>query len=254
MKKIYAKALIIIMLVFTTSISIQAQQWMVGDMINDTVKYMTVYPLAPIEDSSCYDIGQYDVLWAWQPSTDPGFDYGFVIDQLVSSDTVEIEPNGTVYQGDSIWLTDLNVERRISFHAPDGHITLRFFAVGEVTVPNISVPCTPADSLWANTQLICQIYTWFDYGCTTQSNPLSIEESSNSNVNIFYPNSQNGFILSVRSIDPIDNIILFDCNGRILKNSSKNEIEASELASGIYFVNITLESGKTHFDKFAIVK
>jgi hypothetical protein len=259
MKKIYAKALIIIMLVFTTSISIQAQQWMVGDMVDDTLKYLTIIPLEVDSGVSCYDLDTPDGYFAFYTCPDPGIDYGFVIEELTSSDTVEITPTGVVEQGDTVWCTELPlwniIERKVYFHEADGFIRLRFFAIGEVTEPDIEVPCQPADSLWMQTLTVCNAYYWMNYLCTTVADPLSINDLNLEDLGISYPSSGNSYVLSLSSSEEISRMLIYDMQGKIVAySSSMSSINCNALNAGSYVVAIELDNGSLLREKFILNK
>ena len=72
MKKIYIKLLFITTLIFGLNTNSTAQNWMVGDAINDTIKYLQWTSLAVDSAVSCSDLGQDDFHFAFQPNTDPG--------------------------------------------------------------------------------------------------------------------------------------------------------------------------------------
>lgn len=259
MKNIYAKALIITTLIISTSISSHAQQWMVGDMINDTLKYLTIIPLAVDSNTSCYDLDTPDGYFAFYTCPDPGIDYGFVVEELISSDTVEITPSGVVEQGDTVWCTELPlwtiIERKVYFHAADGFIRLRFFAVGEVTQPDVEVPCQPADSLWMQTLTVCNVYYWMNYNCTTVSNPLSINDLKLADLEITYPTSSNSYFLSLGASEGISRMYIYDMQGkRVAESSSVSSIDCNNLNAGSYIVTIELDNGNSLRKKFILTK
>ena len=227
MKIFYAKALIIITLLFTASITSNAQQWMVGSTLNDTLKYLKILPLSIDSATSCYDTGVPDAHFKWETCPDPGVDYGFVVQEITSSDTIEITPSGVMAVGDTVWCTEeplwVIIDRKVYFHEPDGYILLRFFAVGEVTMPDVIVPCLPADSLWISDLLICnELYSTF-FNCTTVSNPLSIEDITLDDFHISYPSTGNGYQLSIGSSEGIACILIYDMQGKIVANSAALE-------------------------------
>jgi hypothetical protein len=259
MKKIYAKSLIIIALIITTSISSQAQQWMVGDMVNDTLKYLTIIPLAVDSNTNCYDLDTPDGYFAFYTCPDPGIDYGFVVEELTSSDTVEITPSGVVEQGDTVWCTELPlwtiIERKVYFHEADGLIRLRFFAVGEVTEADVEVPCQPADSLWMQTLPVCNAYYWMNYNCITVSNPLSVGDLSIDDLAITYPSSGNSYVLSLGSPEGISRMYIYDMQGKkVAQSSSTGSINCSVLNAGTYIVAIELDNGNSLRKKFILNK
>jgi len=259
MKKIYAKSLIIITLLIATSISSQAQQWMVGDMVNDTLKYLTIIPLSVDSATSCYDIDQPDGYFAFYTCPDPGIDYGFVVEELTSSDTVEITPSGVVEQGDTVWCTELPlwniIERKVYFHEADGLIRLRFFAIGEVTEADVEVPCQPADSLWMQTLPLCNAYYWMDYNCTTVSNPLNVNDLSIEDLAITYPSSGNSYLLSIGSTEGIAHMYIYDMQGKkVAQSPSTSSINCSVLNTGTYIIAIEFDNGNSLRNKFVINK
>lgn len=261
MKYLYSKLLIIVTLLIGSSINSQAQDWMVGDVINDTIKYLLFEPMPLYDSTSCYDNDTPDGYFAFHTCPDPGIDYGYVVEELVSSDTVEITPGGVIELGDTIWCTELPlwviIERKIYFHNPDGHMKLRFFAVGEVTMPDVGVFCQPADSMWMQQLAVCNNLWWYDYphACTTFSNPLGIEDISLNELNILYPSRLNSYTLSSESDENIRQMRIYDIQGRVVAESSlSNSVDCSVLNSGSYIVSIELESGNILKKKFMLTK
>lgn len=258
MKNIYSKILIITILLIGINKISTAQDWMVGDMIDDTLSYLTVQPTAPNEFISCYDIGTSDFYFNWPMSADPGIDMGFVVSSITSSDSVEISPDGHVEEGDTIWLVDdpywIATERNISFHNADGAMTLRFFAIGVVTMPDIAVPCQPADSMWMNSLAVCNNYTWTGWGaCTTMPNPLGVDDLSMSDLGITYPTRLNGYTLTSTSED-ISKLEVYDIQGKKIAESLENAIDCSNLNSGTYILSVGFDTGNAIREKFILIK
>lgn len=259
MKKVYAKLLIVTSLFLGFSGNILAQNWMVGDAVNDTVKYLKIHPLSVDSVTSCYDTGSPDAWFTFETCPDPGITYGFVVTELTSSDTVEITPDGPVELGDTVWCDNqplwVILERKVYFHEADGYITLTFFAIGEVTMPDVEVPCLPADSLWMQTLPVCNAYYWMNFGCTTVSNPLSIDNNSIDDLNIDYPGQRNAYNLTVEFGVACEAIRVYDMQGRIVAETrSANSLDCNELNSGTYVVSIELSSGKVQRQKFVLSK
>lgn len=258
MKNIYTKLLIIFTLMFGMKNVSNAQNWMVGDIINDTLSYLIAQPTAPNDSTSCYDTGTSDFYFNWPMCADPGIDMGFVVASITSSDSVEISPNGHVEEGDTIWLIDdpywIATQRDISFHNADGAITLRFFAIGEVTMPDIEVPCQPADSMWMSTQAVCNNYTWTGWGaCTTMPNPLGIDNLSMSDLGIIYPSRLNGYNLTSTSED-ISKLEVYDIQGKKITESHGNSIDCSNINSGTYILSVSFKTENAIREKFMLIK
>lgn len=259
MKKLYTKLLIITTLLIGMAGATQAQDWMVGSTVNDTVKYLKIYPLSLNDSTSCYDTGVPDAWFTFETCPDPGITYGFVVTELTSSDTVEITPDGAVELGDTVWCNNLPLwvilERKVYFHEADGYITLSFFAIGEVTMADVEVPCLPADSLWMMTLPICNAHYWMNYGCTTQSDPLSVDDVSIEDLNITYPSQSNAYNLSIDYSEQSAAIRLYDIQGRLVGESrNSNTLNCSELNGGSYVVSIEMTSGNTLRKKFILNK
>lgn len=78
---------------------------------------------------------------------------------------------------------------------------------------------------------------------------LSLNQNKINNSLTIYPNPTNGFI-KIKSFVNIQNISLYDLNGRILKkinNSNSNEetIDLSSFSDGVYLLEVQTELGKT---------
>jgi hypothetical protein len=259
MKKVYTQIVIITVLLIGSINFSFAQQWMVGTTVDYTVKYLKVTPLLVDSNTSCYDLDQPDGYFAFPTCPDPGIDYGFVVTELTSSDTVEITPSGVMHLGDTVWCTELPlwvvIERKIYFHEADGYITLSFFAVGEVTMPDVEVPCLPADSLWMQTLPVCNPYFWMNYGCTTVSNPLAVENLTIKDLQISYPSQLNNYNLSIEFDANIKAISIYDMQGRIVANSQLNEtINCSSFNNGSYVLSVELMDGNSLRKKFVLTK
>lgn len=258
MKKIYSKFLIITALTLVFNLNSKAQDWMVGDIVNDTIKYLTVFPLGINDTTSCYDTGVPDMYFAFHTCPDPGIDYGYVVEELTSTDTVEITPSGVMNVGDTVWCTEeplwVIIERKMYFHEADGYIKLRFFAIGEVTLPDVEIHCQPADDMWMQQLAVCNNLWWYGFGCTTISNPLSINDISIDDVQIAYPSRLNGYDLSV-NLTNISKLEIFDIQGRkVAESILSNSIDCNELNSGTYVVSMSLSDGAILRQKFILTK
>tara|TARA_B110000211_G_scaffold137316_1_gene157075 strand:- start:249 stop:1454 length:1206 start_codon:yes stop_codon:yes gene_type:complete len=76
-----------------------------------------------------------------------------------------------------------------------------------------------------------------DRALTTTGTLTVIEGDYNKEQFVISPNPANDYF-NVKSIEGVESIILLDVNGRMLKNITPNiNIDISELAKGIYFVN-----------------
>lgn len=115
--------------------------------------------------------------------------------------------------------------REIYFYAPDGNITLLFYAVGEVTEPDIPYYCLPADSIWFMTLPLCGANLWYDAGCSSIRNPLGVDELSIEDVDITFPNRLNGYQLIAELEDKIERLTLYDLQGRKSGESYTNSID-----------------------------
>ena len=257
MKKLYSKFLIITTLALAFNVNSNAQDWMVGDMVNETIKYLKVFPLGINDTTSCYDTGTSDMYFQFPPCPDPGIDYGFVVEEITSTDTVELTPQGVMHVGDTVWCTQAFpiVERSMSFHEADGSMTLRFFAVGQVTEPDVAVFCQPADTLWFQQLAVCHNLWWYgELGCTTVSDPLSVNNISIDDVQIVFPSSMNGYNLSA-DIDNISKIEIFDIQGRkVTESVLSNSIGCNDLNSGTYVLSLNLSDGNILRKKFILTK
>lgn len=259
MKNLYSKFLIITILALAINVDSKAQDWMVGDIINDTIKYLTINPVMINDSTSCYDLDMPDIYFAFNTCPDPGIDYGFVVTEITASDTVEITPYGVVEVGDTVWCTELPlwiiIERKVYFHVADGSISLRFFAIGEVTEPDVEVFCQPADSLWGMFLPVCNAqYFYLGFDCTTVSNPLSVNNISIDDVEIAYPSRLNGYDLSV-NLNNIARLEIIDIQGRkVAESTLKNSINCNELNSGTYVLSMRLSDGNILRKKFILTK
>lgn len=258
MKNIYSKLLIIFTLMFGLNNAASAQYWTTGDAINDTIKYLTLnaWQFDTTFDATCYEMGMPDHHFLFQPCPDPGIDYGYVVEEITNTgDTIEITPSGLINEGDTVWCLGYNVDRQIYFNEMGGYVKLRFFAVGEATTADVPVPCLPADDMWLTNLLLCNEFLWvFDFTCTIAPNPLGIEDLSAVDANLIYPIRNNGYQLTVESDDRINQIVMFDIQGRKCGESTSNSVDCSTLNDGVYVVTIVFESGKAVGEKIVISK
>lgn len=258
MKNIYSKLLIIFTLFFGLKNVSTAQDWMVGDAINDTIKYLTLnaWEFDTTFDNTCYEMGMPDHHFLFQPCPDPGIDYGYVVEEITNTgDTIEITPSGLISLGDTVWCTGFNVDRQIYFNTMGGYVKLRFFAIGEATMPDIEVLCQPANDMWITNLLLCNEFLWFNLGeCTIAPNPLGITDLSDKDATLKYPNRLNGYQLLVESDNRIAQIVLFDIQGRRVGESTSTSVDCSVLNDGVYVITIVFESGKAVAEKFVISK
>ena len=256
MKNLYAKIFIVIALSFGVKTELSAQNWMVGDAVNDTIKYLTLvaWEFDTAFDASCYEMGLPDHNFFMQPCEDPGIDYGFVVEEITNTGAIEITPSGFINLGDTVWLTDEDVLREIFFEEMGGYVKLRFFAVGEVTLPNIEIYCSPGDDFWFSNFLLCNEGLWANPTCITVPNPLSVQELSLDDLAISYPTKLNAYKLSFSTDDRINKISIFDMQGKRVCNSISNSVDCTYLEDGVYLVRVLLESGKIIGGKFLINK
>jgi len=256
MKHLYTKLFLIIALSFGLKNTVSAQNWMVGDAVNDTIKYLTLvaWTFDTTFDATCYEMGLPDHNFYMQPCADPGIDYGFVVESISNTGAIEITPSGFISLGDTVWLTDEDVLREIFFEEMGGNVVLRFFAVGEVTLPNIPIYCAPGDEFWFSNLLLCNEGLWANPACTTVPNPLGVNEITIENVDFTYPSNSNGYTLSAFSKENISMIALFDIQGKQVETSSSNHIDCSFLDSGIYLITVVFESGEVVGEKFSLNK
>ncbi len=256
MKHLYTKLFLIIALSFGLKNTSNAQNWMVGDAVNDTIKYLTLvaWQFDTTFDATCYEMGLPDHNFFMQPCEDPGIDYGFVVESITNTGAIEITPSGFISLGDTVWLTDEDVLREIYFEEMGGNVVLRFFAVGEVTLPLIPIYCSPGNDLWFSNLLLCNEGLWANPDCTTVPNPLGIEEMTIDNVDITYPSGSNGYKLSTLSKENISMIALFDVQGRQVGKSLSNSIDCTFLNNGIYLITVIFESGEVVGEKFSLNK
>ena len=256
MKHIYIKLFTVIALSFSLKNNANAQNWMVGDAVNDTIKYLTLvaWEFDTTFDATCYEMGMPDHNFYMQPCEDPGIDYGFVVEEITNSGAIEITPSGFINLGDTVWLTDEDVLREIFFEEMGGYVKLRFFAVGEVTVPNVEVYCSPGNDLWFSNLLLCNEGLWTNPTCVTVPNPLSVQDLKVENINISYPSNLNAYKLSFDTDEKISMIAIFDIQGKQVSKSSSNSIDCSYLEDGVYLVSVLFESGKLVGEKFVLNK
>lgn len=256
MKNIYTKFLIIIVIILGLNTTTKAQNWMVGDAVNDTIKYLTLvaWTFDTAFDATCYEMGLPDHNFYMQPCEDPGIDYGMVVEEITNTGEVELTPSGFVNVDDTIWLTDEDILREVFFSEMGGHLKLRFFAIGEVTVPNVEVYCSPGNDIWFSNLLLCNEGLWYFPDCTTLSNPLGIGEMTIEDANLSYPSQMNAYTLSANSDEKINMIALFDTQGRQVAKSNSNSIDCNYLNNGIYLITVVFESGKVVGEKFSLTR
>lgn len=256
MKKLYTKLLIITVLVLGLNNSAKAQYWMTGDAVNDTIKYLTLvaWTFDTTLDNTCYEMGMPDHWFFMQPCEDPGIDYGMVVEEITNTGEIELTPTGDIAEGDTIWLTDEDIERQIYFSEMGGHVKLRFFAIGTATLADTEVYCLPGDDLWFTNLLLCNEGLWTTPSCTILPNPLGVQDLKIEDAELSYPNSQNGYILSAESDERISMIAMFDIQGRQIAKSNSNSIDCNYLDNGIYLVTVVFESGKVLGEKISLTK
>ena len=135
-----------------------------------------------------------------------------------------------------------------------GYVKLRFFAVGEVTLPNIEIYCSPGDDFWFSNLLLCNEGLWANPTCITVPNPLSVKDLSLDDLDISYPTKLNAYYLSLNSTERISAITIFDLQGKQISKSLSYTLDCSYLEDGVYLVRVLFESGKVIGGKFILNK
>ena len=81
-----------------------------------------------------------------------------------------------------------------------------------------------------------------------------ISDAADNNASDFcYFDKETG-VISVKSADVVENVILCDLNGRLLLSEDGSEVEASALSDGIYIVRVQTVSGNVQYCKVSISK
>jgi len=91
---------------------------------------------------------------------------------------------------------------------------------------------------------------WFGYdiGAYEYSNNLSTIDNSIENLHI-YPNPTHNTITITIQDDTFKNAIIFNKLGQKIKETTSNHIDISNFNSGVYFIKINAQSGKTSIKK-----
>ena len=97
MKKVLFNS-IFCLLALGTTLQLTAQNWTVGTPVDVSLSKLTVFGWA------CHPTPDHN--FNFPVSEIPGVQHAVIVSELTGTDTVRIEPTGSVLPGDTIWITE----------------------------------------------------------------------------------------------------------------------------------------------------
>lgn len=228
-----------------------AQNWTVGVPVDMSISYLTKYGF------DCVQSNQADFNMNIILNSVSGIQYLAIVDSVQNIAVIN-NTTDTLFQGDTLFLTQGNNNYAVSFLNGGGSISFNFKAVGTPTTAGQNHPCASSD-MWMSNLLLCNEGLTLNVQNTCSvDDATSINQLNNSNTSLQFPNMSNQFQLQLNGVKNTNAVNLYDILGNQIPfkcqiNNSNISIPCQDLNAGIYFISL-LHNNKPETHKFVLNK